>query len=280
MALPTAILKGIEKLDPMPVTAQKLVGMVNNEDVSLSQIAEVVEYDEALMSNILRVANSVYFQRGREIKDARSAVVRLGGSNILNIILGQFLRNISVAAPLYDLSEDDLWLHSVVAALAAEEVGRQTPVAIPEIARVAALVHDVGKLIMVRYIQADFRNVLALAARKNLSFVEAERELFGFDHAEVGGAVAREWGFPEEVRDAIERHHTYPLEDSHPVLDAVVLSNLVAKTMAVGLGAEGMNFDVDEGIRQRLQLNFNRFCLICANVETRLSKMKETYGVH
>ncbi|HON00507.1 MAG TPA: HDOD domain-containing protein [Acidobacteriota bacterium] len=279
MSLPAGLLNRIEHLDPMPITAQKLLGMLNDDNISLNEIAKVVELDEALMANTLRVANSVYFQRGREIKDARSAVVRLGTTNLLNIVLGQFLHQISVPAPLYDLSEDELWFHSTVASLAAEEVSRLCPVKIPEISRVAALVHDVGKLIMVRYFKADFKGVLKLAEEKDVSFVEAERQLFGCDHPEVGGAMAREWGFPEEVRDAIERHHTTDLQDSHPVLDTVIVSNLVAKTMATWLGAEGLNFEVDLGVRDRLKLTFNRFCQICAAVETRMEHVRNAYGI-
>jgi len=279
MAIPPGLLERIGNLAPMPVTAQRLLTVLNDDNVSLAAISKIVEFDEALVSNTLKVANSVYFYRGNQIHDARSAVVRLGTTNIFNLVLGQYLRKLSVPAPLYDLSEDELWVHSTVSSLAAEQVAKVSPTEVPQIAKVAALVHDVGKLIMVRYFKADFRGVLKLCEEKDMAFVEAERELFGCDHAEVGGAVAREWGFPEEVRDAIERHHQTPLEDSHPVLDTVVISNLVAKTLAAGLGAEGLNFTVDNAARRRLQLDFNAFCRICSEVEASMANVRQSFGL-
>ena len=136
MAIPEGLVSRIENLAPMPITAQRLLSVINDDDVSLADIARIVEFDEALVSNTLRVANSVYFYRGKAVSDARTAVVRLGTTNLFNIILGQYLRQLSVPAPLYDLSEDDLWFHSTVASLAAEEITRVSPVNIPQIARV------------------------------------------------------------------------------------------------------------------------------------------------
>lgn len=279
MTLPEGLVSRIEHLAPMPITAQRLLSVINDDDISLAEIARIVEFDEALVSNTLRVANSVYFYRGKAVSDARTAVVRLGTTNLFNIILGQYLRQLSIPAPLYDLSEDDLWFHSTVASLAAEEIARVSSADIPQIAKVGALVHDVGKLIMVRYFKADYRAVLALSDTKDLSYVDAERELFGCTHAEVGGAVAREWAFPDEVRDAIERHHDVPLEDSHPVLDTVVMANLVAKTLAAGLGAEGLDFRVDENVRVRLGLEFKSFCRICSRVEEQIGQVRRAYGI-
>jgi putative nucleotidyltransferase with HDIG domain len=280
MALPEGLIRRIGHLAPMPVTAQKLLAVLNDENVSLADIAGIVEYDEALVSNTLKVANSVFFHRGKTVDNPRTAIVRLGATNLFNLVLGQYLRQLSLPAPLYDLSEDDLWFHSTVASLAAGEIARISPIEIPQVAKVAALVHDVGKLIMVRFFKADFRSVLRISQEKDLSSVEAERELFGCDHAEVGGAMAREWGFPEEVRDAIKRHHESPLKNSHPVLDTVVIANLVAKTMATGLGAEGLNFSVDELVRRRLSLDFNGFCRICSRVDDQMTRVKQIYGIH
>jgi putative nucleotidyltransferase with HDIG domain len=278
MAVPQELIRSIGHLAPMPVTAQRILSVLNDEDVSLAEIAAIVEYDEALVANTLRVANSVFHARSRPVTTIRAAVVRLGSTNLFNLILGRHLRSLATAAPLYDLSENDLWMHSAVAALAAEEILTVSAAEIPQLTKIAALVHDVGKLIMVRYFKCDFRGVLERADRCGISFVEAERELLGCDHAEVGAAVARHWGFPEPVTYAIEYHHS-PAPEPSPVLDVVIMANLVAKTLATGLGAEGMNFTVDEGCRKRLQLDFNSFCRICARVEEGMHQVKSLYGV-
>ncbi len=278
MAVPQELIRSIGHLAPLPVTAQRILSVLNDEEVSLAEVASIIEYDEALVSNILRAANSVFFSRSHPVTTVRAAVVRLGSTNLFNLILGRHLKTLTTDARLYDLTEHDLWMHSVVAALAAEEILTVSDSEIPQLSKIAALVHDVGKLIMVRYFRTDFRAVLERSEHSEMSFVDAERELLGCDHAEVGAAVARDWGFPEPISYAIEHHHSVAPEPT-PVLDVVIMANLVAKTLATGLGAEGMNFTVDAGSHRRLQLDFNSFCRICARVEDGMQQVKALYGL-
>jgi putative nucleotidyltransferase with HDIG domain len=279
MAIPENLIQGIGNLDPLPVTIRQLMSSMSGEDYALSEVAKIVEYDQAVMANILRVANSAYFSGRNRIETVQAAIVRIGTSSLMNIVLGQYLRGLTVDTPLYDLTEDDLWIHSVAASLAAEEIMKVTAMQVTKNAPVAALLHDVGKLVMVRYFEGDFRPVLALCEENDCTYFEAERQLFGCDHAEVGGAVARNWGFPEEVTLAIEKHHLAGNGEAHPALDTVVLSNLVAKTLAVGLGAEGMNLSVDSQCPKRLGIDFDGFCLICTSVAERLDELRGNFSV-
>jgi putative nucleotidyltransferase with HDIG domain len=280
MALLTGLLQGIENLDPLPVTAQKLASRLSDDDVSIAEITDIVEYDQAIASNLLRIANSALYAGKMPVQDLRGAVARLGTKTLLSIILHDHLRRLSVDAPLYDLSENDLWAHGAASSLAVSELAIECPeVEIPSGASIAALVHDIGKLIIVRYMKADVHELLELSQKKKIPFVEAEREVLGTDHAEVGGAIASHWKFPEEITRTVERHHQVPLEDPTPMMDAVMLANLVTKTLGVGLGAEGMNFGTDFQAVRRLGLTFSAFCRVCARTSLRLNDLLESYTV-
>lgn len=280
MPIPDEIIREVRDLQPLPMTVQQLLTVLGDENVALGEIAKIIEYDEALVANTLRLANSAYYSRGKEVNTARAAVVRLGTSAMLNMALGQYLRSMTVSAPIYDLNENDLWLHSAVSSLASGEILRRSRVDIPQIANVAALVHDIGKLIMVRYFKVDFSQALKLCEESEMTFVEAERELFGCDHAEVGGTIGEKWNFPAEVQEAIRRHHDEDLEVSNPVLDTVVLANLAAKTLGIGLGAEGLNLRVDDRCGQRLGLRVEAFCAICADLQDQVDELKKMNGFH
>lgn len=280
MAIPANLLDGISRLDPLPVTLQRLFKALPDESVGASQIGEIVQFDHAVVSGLLRAANSAAFGGWLRTESVRDAVTRLGKSRVVDIILGDHMRKLQVNAPLYDLSEDDLWLHSTAASLAVRAIARECPKAgLAETASIAGLVHDVGKLIMVRYMKADFSTILAVRDRHEITFVEAERELLGCDHAEVGGEVARHWGFPADIQEAIARHHETPLGDSTPVLDAVVVANLAAKAVGAGLGAEGLDMRVDERCQARLKLNFTGFARVCVQTLFGLKDIGQTYGV-
>ena len=275
--LPSALVQGIQQLEPMPVTAQRLLAMVNGEDVPFTRIAELVEFDQAIAASVLRMARSWMYSGSRPPETVRDAVLRLGMVPLLNLILGDYLSRIKSSAPLYDLSEDDLWSHAAAAQLAVRAMTQECPQArLPVVASTAALLHDIGKLVMSRCLNAGVDSIAAHAKQHELTFVEAEQQLFGVNHAAVGAAIAVEWQFPDEVTDAIARHHDKDLGRSTPVLDAVVIANVVAKNIGVGLGAEGFNLAVDNGCVQRLGLDFTRFARICLHTDTWLRELRNT----
>jgi putative nucleotidyltransferase with HDIG domain len=280
MTIPQGLLQGIDRLDPLPVTAQRLLKAMEDEDVGPAKIAEFVQYDAAVASTVLRIANSAAYGGWNKVDNVRDAVVRLGAAKLLDIVMGDYLKRLKVNAPLYDLAEDDIWLHSAAASLAVKALQKERPRAgIPETASVAALVHDIGKLVMVRFMKADVKQILALRDLRGITFNEAERELFGCDHAEVGGAVARHWAFPDDIADAIEHHHQVPVEHPNPTVDAVIIANLVAKAVGTGLGAEGMDLRLDEHVNRRLKLDFAGFSRVCIVTMNWLKDLKSSYGV-
>jgi putative nucleotidyltransferase with HDIG domain len=274
--IPNQILNGIQHLDPLPVTARKLAIMLQDDNSSVQEIANVVQYDAAVAANILRVANSAAYAGRYPIERIRDAVVRLGTENLLTIVLGQHLRTFRVAAPLYDLTEDDLYLHSAASVLMIKAMVSEIRFKLPGAASIAALLHDIGKLIMVRYMKADVSALVNLCTEKRIPFVQAEREVFGCDHAEVGGAMARQWDFPQEIVTAIEQHHQVVPGGNGPILDAVMLANYAAKSMGIGLGAEGFNLSIDfAGSRERLGMSIEGFERACAQAAIWIAEQRK-----
>ncbi len=206
-------------------------------------------------------------------------MLRLGTVALLDLILEGYLNRLRTATPVYDLSEHDLWLHSAAAQLAVRALMAERPRArIPPIAETAALLHDIGKLIVSRHLKADVRDLVAHAKTRGITFVEAEREVLGVDHTEVGAAMAEAWKFPPEIVEAIRRHHSTPFTPPTPVLDAVALANVVAKTIETGLGAEGLNFAVDPGSYRRLGVDFATFGRVCLQADSWLKEVTRAHG--
>jgi putative nucleotidyltransferase with HDIG domain len=274
--IPEQIVDGIRQLDPLPMTARRLSSMVGNSNSNIKEIAQIVEYDSAVAANVLRVANSAAYAGRYPVEQIREAVVRLGTANLLNIALEDYLKLFRTAAPMYDLTEDDFYLHSAAAASMIKALTAESECSIPPAASIAALLHDIGKLIMVRYMKADLSALLLICKQKGISFVEAEREALGCDHAEVGAAMARKWDFPEEIIHAIEQHHQVSDGGNGVILDAVMLANYAAKSLGVGLGAEGLNMPMDfAGSCKRLGVSIEGFERACAQAATWLEEQKK-----
>lgn len=275
MAIPEKLVDGIQRLAPLPITIQKLTAALQDEHVLLQDIAGILEYDGAVAANVLRVANSGAYGGRFRTESVRDSVVRLGTANLLNIVLGDYLHSLRASAPLYNLTENDFWLHSAASSLAVKAMMAETkPSLIPRSAGVAALLHDIGKLVIARYAQLDVSAILSVAEEKKIPFVDAERELLGSDHTEIGAEIARRWHFPAEIARAIGSHHS-AANDADLLTDAVMLANLAAKSLGAGMGADGMNFRIDYShSRERLGLTMEAFERACAQTSIWLNELR------
>jgi putative nucleotidyltransferase with HDIG domain len=266
-ALPADIVRGISDLAPLPATAQRLMALLRGEDESLTSIAALLESDQGLVASLLRRANSARYM-AQPARNALEAVMRVGTVSVLDIVVQEHLRSLITDAPTYGLDENDLWLHGAAAQLAARTLRTERPLLkIPATADTAALLHDIGKLIISRYLKVDARDVTAYADEHAVTWSEAERCLIGFDHTIIGAVVAEHWAFPADVTLAIRHHHDCETTHDSRLLDTVMLANVVAKMVGCGLGAEGLNFGVSATIHERLSLDFEVFARICLTTQ-------------
>jgi putative nucleotidyltransferase with HDIG domain len=266
-ALPADIVRGIDNLAPLPATAHRLMALLRGDDESLTSIAALLESDQGLVASLLRRANSARFM-AQPARNALEAVMRVGTVSVLDMVVQEHLRSLITPAPTYGLDENDLWLHGAASQLAARAIRTERPLLkIPPTADTAALLHDIGKLIISRYLKVEARDVTAYANEHEVTWSEAERCLIGFDHTIIGAVVAEHWRFPEDVALAIRHHHDAETTHDSRLLDTVMLANLVAKMVGCGLGAEGLNFGVSATIHERLQLDFALFSKICLTTQ-------------
>jgi putative nucleotidyltransferase with HDIG domain len=271
--LPADLVRGITHLAPLPATAQRLMSLLRGENESLAKIAGLLESDQGLVASLLRRANSAKYS-ANPTKSTVEAVMRVGTVSVLDMIVQEHVKTLLTAAPTYGLDEQDLWLHGAAAQLAARALRAERPkLKIPSEADTAALLHDVGKLIISRYLKIEAKELTAYAQAHEVTHNEAERRVLGFDHTMIGAAVAEHWHFPPEVASAIQHHHDAETPDSR-VLDTVMLANIVAKSVGAGLGAEGLNFTVNPAVSQRLDLTFELFARICLTTQDALRDLQ------
>ena len=271
-------LSEIAELAPMPASIGRLCTMMNQPDTTIAEISRLVELDQALTANTLKMANSAWSSAKSPIATVRQAVIRLGTARILGLALAQNIAN-KFKSPFegYNLAEHELWRHSVAAALAAEIMNEFTNRHIPGVAFTGALLHDIGKLILARHIDKQMlEKIHQMMSEDNATYLEAERALLKTDHAVVGGEIARHWQFPEQLVYAIEKHHDIDL-NADPVYDAVHIANAIAKLIGEGLGSEQMNMRVSSEAHKRLGLNRTKVELICAKVQKELNYAESLY---
>jgi HD-like signal output (HDOD) protein len=232
------LLESARSLPPLPVSAVRLAGLVSDPDVDVLDIVETISLDQSLTAAVLRQANSAASGNRVRIGTVRDAVVRLGMNMVLSIALsGHLSKQMTKAVPEYGLGAGELWKHSVLASIGADLIRGRSSVRVPTEAATAALVHDIGKLVLCRYMSPHVLELIAQSgAQDGDADFEAELKVLEVHHGDVGALVAEHWRLPESIVAAVRYHHT-PHERPEPICYAVALGDMIADYL-MGPGEE------------------------------------------
>jgi len=200
----------IKDLPTLPAMAAMALAVAEDPGSTASDLLRVILSDPPIAARVLRVANSVFFQRsvGGEVTDLQTAIVRLGFSNVRNLLMGiSVIRSFNAFFVDAPYTREDFWVHSISVAALAGRLGRADERISSSTAFVSGLLHDIGKLVLDRYYRDPFTHALRLAQSERIPLDEAERRRFGSDHAAIGGDLLDTWRFPRELSDPIRHHH-------------------------------------------------------------------------
>lgn len=217
------VLDRIEGLPALPAFVTRMLSLVDDPEVSTREIADMVSNDQAMAAAVLRLVNAPFYGLGRRISSIQHAVLLLGLRTVRNLALSAVLVK-SFVEPSRDRRFDRvrLWRHTVACAAGARLLSQRLGTSDPEEAFLAGLVHDMGIVILDQFFHDGFRRVADLVVNMGTPLVEAEREVFGRDHAFVGRQLARRWNFPAPVTEAIGCHHQPGRARLDPALTAAV----------------------------------------------------------
>ena len=249
------IMASVAAFPSMPGAAARLLTMLDDPATSAAEVEEVLRFDPGLTANILRLSNSAYFGFPAQVGSVRQAVVLLGAKRLMQVVTATCV-NAVMNRPVmgYGLSSGGLWQHSIAVSVAAELLVRE--LGLPDDPEIftAALLHDVGKLVLGQYIQDDASGI-QLEASVSMPFQEVEHRVFGTDHAEVGARILKDWAFPERIVNAVRWHHDPGGADpSDTMVDLIHLANVLCLMIGIGVGNEGLQYQTEPAASERLGL--------------------------
>jgi putative nucleotidyltransferase with HDIG domain len=236
-------LDDVKSFPSMPASALKLLTLLKDENPSNVQIEQILRYEPGLTANILKMTNSAFFGLPKKIGSIRQAVLLIGWKKLIQIVLASCVSAI-IDKPVqgYDLSAGDLWRHCVAVSVASELLVKELKLSVPEEMFTAALLHDVGKMVLGRYVKEDIA-LIDGEEMQCLSFEQVERSMFGIDHAEIGADILRNWSFPPTMISAVRWHHDPDAapKSSH-LIDVVHVADVLCVMSGIGVGREGLQY--------------------------------------
>ena len=246
----------VKSFPGMPATAAKLMKMLEDSDSTAAQIEEVLRYDAGLTANILKLTNSAYFGTPSKISSVKQAIMMLGWKRLLQLVMTMCMSTV-MKKPVagYDLPQGELWRHSVAVSVAAEAVVKALKIPQAEEVFTAALLHDVGKLILGGFVKDDIEQIQAMVV-KGIPFEIAEYVVIGTDHAEIGARILKKWDFPEGLVNAVGWHHSPETCENHCILsDIVHIANTIGLRTGFGREPSGIIVEPSAAVTDRLGLS-------------------------
>jgi len=204
---------------PFPAIAQRVLGLVSQEDVSIQAVYELVRMDLSFSAELLRFANSALFGSRREVKSLPQAIMVVGLDRLKTMATFVAL-NRMVRASVRIQALRKIWVHSLVTALIADEAARVNRVA-RDAAYTTGLLHNLGTLGLMSAYPDEYSRMLEVSNDFGFDLLTTERDLFEIDHCAAGAYLAQDWDFPDELAAAIATHH------DDPVPGEATLENLV-----------------------------------------------------
>ncbi|OIP48863.1 MAG: hypothetical protein COZ12_05550 [Deltaproteobacteria bacterium CG_4_10_14_3_um_filter_60_8] len=201
-------IKNVDKLVPCPRVALDVMAIANDPDADTAKLAARIEQDPLLTANMLRFANSAYFGHMKKINSIADIIMRLGLESVkLIAIAGASAGLLKSGQEAYGLDTGQLARHSFASAVLAGILGRRAGAREIDALFTAALLHDVGKIVLNRHLQqALYAGGGLLTGRFTL--LEMEHSLLHTDHARVGMLLLRQWGLADKIAVPVGLHHT------------------------------------------------------------------------
>lgn len=228
-----------ENLPVLPQAVSEVMRLADDPNSNQKELEKAFEQDPAMTAKILKVANSAFYG-GANVPTIGRAISFLGMTSIRSLVVGISFQQLSSGrSESKQFDKVAFWRHSIASAIACRVLAKLKLPAKGEELYCAGMMHDIGLLVFERFVPTEFDAAVELSIRTGKSLKDAEQDVLGFDHAEVGGLLAERWNLNEMMRNAI-RYHLDPKSDpqhgetTNIVASAVQIANLAGFQ---GLGA-------------------------------------------
>ncbi|HZJ84162.1 MAG TPA: HDOD domain-containing protein [Syntrophomonadaceae bacterium] len=240
------VVAAVDDIPALPHVVIQVMELTEDPNSTAQDINDVLGQDQAMTARVLKLANSAFYGFPRRIATVTDAIVLLGFKTIKSIVMAASVSDILVKEMKgYALEPGELWEHSQSVAMAARHIARKTKYFKLDLAYTAGLLHDIGKVVLNNAMKESYQKVINTVIENNVPFLEAELEILGFSHAEVGAKVAEKWNLPSDLVDAIHYHHNpQDAKENKKLTSLIHIADTICVSMGIGIGIDGMLYPI------------------------------------
>ena len=233
---PHEIVRGVEKLVSLPEVCFLVNDLVNDPNSDIKQIGSVISQDPDLTARLLKLVNSSYYGFTKPIETVSRAIMMVGMRELQHMIWASSAVETFNSLPPADANMANFWRHSIFTAVSARIIARECNVLHPERMFVSGLLHDIGRLLIFHKLPEEAARIIEeQKTRPSQALTDIEKEVIGYDHAELGKVLCESWQLPESLTTAIGNHHEPVLQGDYQLESAILhVANLMADALELG----------------------------------------------
>lgn len=203
------LIDSIDEVASLPGICGRVNALISDPDSSVRTLAQLISQDPGLSIKLLRIANSVFYGRAKDIETVEEALNVIGMQRTGEIVLGTVAMDTFSGIPNELVTMEDFWMHSLYCAIAARLLAKRINSPAAESIFIAGLLHDIGQLLLFHVRPEESRQAILMTIEdvSEPDMMEAEQQIFGFDHCQIGAALAQQWQLPDLLSTAIRYHH-------------------------------------------------------------------------
>jgi putative nucleotidyltransferase with HDIG domain len=271
------LLEKIKEMPPLPQSVTQILEISKSTKSSAQDLAKVFEHDPALAANILKIANSSSYGFTRKISSITHAIVCLGLDTVKSIALTSSTQEmLNNEIPAYDLEKGMLLQHSITCATCARIIAQRIGYKDCEEAYTAGLLLDIGKVILSRFAEDQFNQIIEKTKDNKIPFNIAEQEVLGFDHPRIGGRIIKKWNLPPILIEAVQYHHQPEKAETNKTLTYIVhFADAISDMLGIGLGSDGLMYVFEENTLDVLGLSKEDMESIMSELVDKIQSMEQ-----
>lgn len=267
----------------LPHIVTQLLALTEDMNASARDYERLIMQDAALATKILRTANSTYFGGNGQITTLRRALTQVGNNTLRSICLTvSFQSALNSKTLSKSFNPGHFWLHSLAVACAAKVLACLVHNTCAEEAFVSGLVHDIGKLALCMFLPQEAECVYNIIKSRNISQFDAELDVIGVTHQDIGLMAAQNWKLPDIYLLPISRHHT-PISAESGECDHLTayvhVGNAIAHQIGLGFAPTGTPQDTDPLVLAQLDISEQQYELVRTVIANEVQRMSSQMGI-